>query len=502
MCHYEVAPPNTAVCKEGDIGDKVYIILSGEAKVEAFITEDDIRDHREATSSAANSPVHPSNTLGANEASEKSKPTSNSGEGVVRPRRGSVLKNPENQGAAAADTFIHHGQHHDKKMKVPMYTHKRDTIMSHLAKLGETIKDLGHHSFHHGGEKSKSQTEAILASKPKVELARVHPGSYFGEMAAYIDLPRAATVTSVSSCLFATLSRADFKTFLKVVPDIENSIEFMVKQHMLENLIQLKSPFLESVSIPKAHGMASKAHIEQLEPGCKVFEEGNAASKFYFVYSGSLKVEKTKEDEGFVEVGHLYPGDYFGELALINDSPRLATVTSENHVILLSITRDHFHECFEDNPDLVSEFIVRMNGKHVTLEQLLEHKRSKAAFVEHLEQQHGQENLKFYEESTKFGKEFETMTNEEAHATLTSIVDTYVRESSASTVNLPHKISKVIIDELESDNFSAETLAKARTEIFLLMDRDLYQRFKASENFQALMKKLHTYDDLDLQFTS
>ena len=303
------------------------------------------------------------------------------------------------------------------------------------------------------------------------------------------------------SCLFATLSRADFKTFLKVVPEIENSIEFMVKQHMLENLIQLKSPFLENVSISKAHGMASKAVIEQFKSDEKVFGEGDFANKFYFVYSGSFEVEKTK-DNVFQVVGHLYPGDYFGELALIKDSPRLATVTAESEAILLSITRNHFHECFEDNPDLVSEFIVRMNGKHVSLQQLLEHKRSKAAFVEHLEQQHGEENLKFYLEAVAYNKDFDTMTNEEAHATLASIVEMYIKEDSKLTVNLPSKISVPIIAELEGDDFSSETLKKAEEEIFLLMDRDLYQRFKTSDNFAELMAKLHTYDDLDLDFTS
>ena len=93
------------------------------------------------------------------------------------------------------------------------------------------------------------------------------------------------------------------------------------------------------------------------------------------------------------------------------------------------------------------------------------------------------------------------MTNEEANETLKSIVDTYVTEKAKSTVNLPFKITTVIINELENDTFNSETLVKAKDEIFLLMDRDLYQRFKASDQFQALMHKLQTYDDLDLQFT-
>lgn len=83
------------------------------------------------------------------------------------------------------------------------------------------------------------------------------------------------------------------------------------------------------MSLAKSHNMASKSLIEVLKKDDVVFSEGDAADKFYFVYSGSIRVEKSKEigenETTTVRVGYLYPGDYFGELALINDNPRLAS---------------------------------------------------------------------------------------------------------------------------------------------------------------------------------
>lgn len=362
--------------------------------------------------------------------------------------------------------------------------------------LNNLGKSMG--NIKHGGSESE---QTPMNANSQIELAVLHDGEYFGEMAAFIELPRAATVTATSSCLFATLSKTDFRSFMKVVPNMQNSIEFMVKQHMLQNLIQLKSPFLESVSIAKAHGMASKSNIESYKKGDIIFKEGDTAQKFYFVYSGSLDVEKTKDDV-FQVVGHLYPGDYFGELALINDNPRLATITAAETTIVLCISKAHFHDCFENKPDLLSEFIVRMNGRKVELRVLLDHKRSREAFVEHLEQEHGSENLKFYELAMHFEKNFVYMSDEEALDKAEQICSNFVAPESQDCVNLPSKIADVIMKAVKMHDLHEDTFSKAMEEIYNLMNRDLYHRFKNSEAFDLLMKRLHTYEDIDADFAA
>ena len=277
---------------------------------------------------------------------------------------------------------------------------------------------------------------------------------------------------------------------------------------MLQNLIQLKSPFLEEVTVAKSHNMASKSVIECFKKDDVIFKEGDLADKFYFVYSGAVRVEKAKDskakdvDNTVAVVGYLNPGDYFGELALINDNPRLASCVSDEATIVLSILKAHFFDCFVDKPDLLTEFIVRMQGRKVELKILLDHNSARQTFIEHLETEHGMENLDFYEEVSSFEKAFVEMSDEETTDKSTAIVDKYVRESAPASVNLPSKIAGPIIKAVEDQDLQEDTFTKGKTEIYNLMNRDLYQRFKKTKLFDELMKKLHTYDETDQEFSA
>jgi CRP-like cAMP-binding protein len=170
------------------------MILSGNVRVEATAHEHDYHDAPDGTKVGNGRPAQSN-------------------------RRGSVIKAAGAQaGAQSADKFT-------SKNKTPMGQHKRLTIKATLEKAGS----VGKHML-----KKKENGATDSTDSHQIELAQLHDGEYFGEMAAFIELPRAATVTTISDCLFATLSKSDFRSFIKVVPNIENSIEFMVRQHMLQ----------------------------------------------------------------------------------------------------------------------------------------------------------------------------------------------------------------------------------------------------------------------------
>ena len=67
--------------------------------------------------------------------------------------------------------------------------------------------------------------------------------------------------------------------------------------------------------------------------------EGDPGSQFYIVESGKLEVSQSGS-----RVGEIGPGDCVGELALLNDAPRSATVTVQNDAILLSLDREQFRK--------------------------------------------------------------------------------------------------------------------------------------------------------------
>ncbi len=70
--------------------------------------------------------------------------------------------------------------------------------------------------------------------------------------------------------------------------------------------------------------LAGIAQMQEREPKVQVIREGDACDGFYMVVTGQVRV--TLAERGDEEVAHLGPGEFFGEMALLSDQPRAASV--------------------------------------------------------------------------------------------------------------------------------------------------------------------------------
>ncbi len=98
--------------------------------------------------------------------------------------------------------------------------------------------------------------------------------------------------------------------------------------------------------------------------GTVVTQIGTPGDSFFFIVDGQVSVQTP------VGVGDpLRPGDFFGEMSLLDGEPRSATVTATTDLRLLVVDRSHFWRLLNETPDLMRRILMVLSRRVRRLEQ-------------------------------------------------------------------------------------------------------------------------------------
>ena len=93
--------------------------------------------------------------------------------------------------------------------------------------------------------------------------------------------------------------------------------------------------------------IASQARLVRHPEGKDITEQGGGAAGFHLIKEGSASVHVSGHDRP-----GLGPGDYFGEISMIDGEPRSATVHAESEMVTISIPSWSFHPILEEEPEV------------------------------------------------------------------------------------------------------------------------------------------------------
>ena len=111
------------------------------------------------------------------------------------------------------------------------------------------------------------------------------------------------------------------------------------------------TPLFADLPAAALEQLIDRIHLVDLDPGQILFRQGEAGVNLYVVVDGSVRVFNEGPPE--TELMVLGPGSFFGEIALVTDHPRSATVQAEEPTQLLSIDRDAVRALMRDQPDVL-----------------------------------------------------------------------------------------------------------------------------------------------------
>ena len=183
----------------------------------------------------------------------------------------------------------------------------------------------------------------------EVVLARLEAGRYFGEQAL---LPggqarRNATVRALTHGRLLVIGREALLAVVEADGEFALSMGATVKRHQDLRGSRLREGVLRKLGVAESH------RIENFSAGEYVFRQGDVADRMYLILQGSARVSCT-QDGAQVDLTELLPGQFFGELAILEDQPRTASVCANGELELASLEASWFRANLAGNPQLQS----------------------------------------------------------------------------------------------------------------------------------------------------
>jgi CRP-like cAMP-binding protein len=166
-------------------------------------------------------------------------------------------------------------------------------------------------------------------------------GAYFGERALITGEPRAANVVAESACVLMAL---DLESFNSLLGPLREVLDHNLNMRVLEN-IKLFSNLTER----ERSKVSRSFEFETFPAGTTIIREGDRGRKFYILKEGTAKVMIGGE-----EVGQLESGNYFGEMALLDDEVRKASVLATAACECFVLDRPTFNRILGSLQDILA----------------------------------------------------------------------------------------------------------------------------------------------------
>ncbi|CAH8867899.1 unnamed protein product [Trichobilharzia szidati] len=179
-------------------------------------------------------------------------------------------------------------------------------------------------------------------------------GGSFGELALIYGTPRAATVKAKTEVKLWGIDRDSYRRIL---------MGSTIRRRKMYQEFLCRVPILDNLDKWERLTVADALEPVRFEDGEVVVRQGEHGDDFFIITEGTAAVlQKPSESGEQVEVGKLRPSDYFGEIALLLDRPRAATVVAQGPLRCVKLDRKRFERVMGPCSDILKRNIAKYNS--------------------------------------------------------------------------------------------------------------------------------------------
>lgn len=173
-------------------------------------------------------------------------------------------------------------------------------------------------------------------------------GQFFGEMGLISGRRRTATVKAGADCVLVEIPRRAMKKLLNSVESVQRGLDEAFILRTLQTRFAPNSP------AEALQPIAAKAELKKFAGNEILFSEGDEADSLHLIRSGSITVSKEIGGRD-ITLSYVPAGNYVGEMGLLGNTQRSATIKANVPTETISLDADSFNALLDQNPALRQE---------------------------------------------------------------------------------------------------------------------------------------------------
>src|SRR5580765_573631 len=182
---------------------------------------------------------------------------------------------------------------------------------------------------------------------------RMGTGEFFGELGLISGRRRSSTVRAGRDCVLVEAPR---RTMLKLVAQVESIRKVVDKTFMKRAVRAYLAPMLPDTELEEL--VTDGVQVRRCAGGEVLFKEGDPADGLYLIRRGSVMISRVIAGREVV-LSYLSAGNYVGEMALLTETPRTATVKAAVTTEVVVLNADTFKRVLARNPEWRQEMEAR-----------------------------------------------------------------------------------------------------------------------------------------------